>query len=168
MVRLFVEGRGRRTGISEIAICFLPNSRASIDHAPGPIIANVPPRTANTNDNSLPAPAKAIHTSMMTSSAPARGVEKPARINNPSTAAMICGTIGPAAGNWLRATIPWNSKTIPVTSRCMKRPKPGHPFANVVNSRCTLSPGGGYGSLQRPGNSRRPERKPYFWVIKGR
>jgi hypothetical protein len=156
MARLLGEwlsGRGR----FQVAICFLPNSRASIDQAPGPIIASVPPRTANTTDNSLPAPASAIHPSMITISAPASGVHKPTKINNPSTAPVICGTMGPPTGTWLCGTTPWNSRRIPVASLWMKRPNPGHPLANVVNSRCTLSPPGAYGSLQRAGNGRRLE-----------
>jgi len=106
-----------RAGIIQDAICFLPKSRASIDHAPGPIIAKVPPKTANTNDDSLPAPVKALHSWMMTISPPARGVQKPTRINNPSTAPIIWGRIGADAGTWLSATIPWISSTRPVTSR---------------------------------------------------
>jgi len=45
-LRFLSEGLERGRRIFQLAKCFLPNSRASIDHAPGPIIARVTPSIA--------------------------------------------------------------------------------------------------------------------------
>ena len=58
-------------------MCFLPNSRASMDQAPGPIIAKVAPRAASTMGiNGSPGRENAIHISTMVTVAPASGVHK--------------------------------------------------------------------------------------------
>ena len=75
----------------QLAMCFLPNIRASTDQAPGPIIAKVPPKTANINDISLPFPVIAIHNWKRTTSVPATGVHKPINMNTPNAAPMNCG-----------------------------------------------------------------------------
>ena len=55
-------------------MCFLPNSRASIDQAPGPIIAKVAPRIASIRGTSgSPTRNKTIHSSTMVTSAPRLG-----------------------------------------------------------------------------------------------
>ncbi len=45
-LRFLSERLERSRQIFQLAKCFLPNSRASIDHAPGPIIARVTPSIA--------------------------------------------------------------------------------------------------------------------------
>ena len=73
---------------------FLPKSRASIDQAPGPIIANVPPKTASVSDIQILAPpATTIHNSTAPTSAPATGVHNPAKMNSPRIAPVISGII---------------------------------------------------------------------------
>lgn len=76
-------------------MCFLPNSRASIDQAPGPTIAKVAPRIASIRGTSgSPTRNKTIHSSTMVTSAPPTGVHKPTRRSIPAPAAMVCGVIG--------------------------------------------------------------------------
>src|SRR5580698_9925416 len=78
----------------QLRMCFLPNSRASIDNAPGPIIASVPPNVASESAGhpSLEC-TNAIHTSTAAISAPVAGVHKPNIIKIASTAPMPCGAI---------------------------------------------------------------------------
>jgi hypothetical protein len=110
-------GEQIRRGQVQISICFLPKRRASIDQAPGPIIANVPPKTASMTEIqiSLP-PVKTIQSSTAATSAPAIGVQSPTTTNNPRTAPIISGIIRPATGV-PSCTIPLTSRAIPVRSR---------------------------------------------------
>jgi len=76
-------------------MCFLPNSLASIDQAPGPIIAKVAPRVASiSGSNGSPTCDEITHSSTMATSAPPSGVHKPARRRIPAPAPMMCGVIG--------------------------------------------------------------------------
>jgi len=81
-------------------MCFLPNSRASIDQAPGPIIAKVAPRIASIRGTSgSPTHDKTIHSSTMVTSTPPTGVHKPTGRSIPVPAPivpapMMCGVIG--------------------------------------------------------------------------
>jgi hypothetical protein len=85
-------------------MCRLPKRRASIDQAPGPIMANVAPSTANvTEDTGLPPLDQRIHPSAITTSVPATGVHKPTKRNAPATAPTVCGT----------QTVAPNAQTIP-------------------------------------------------------
>jgi len=73
-------------------MCLLPNSRASRDHAPGPIMANVTPRAAGIKGIQEPVEReKRIQTSVRLISVPTTGVHKPNRINIPKPAAMSSG-----------------------------------------------------------------------------
>jgi len=68
-------------------MCFLPNSRASMDQAPGPIIANVAPSTANKTDaQRLPDLDARIQTCAMAIRVPATGVHNPSNRHMPATA----------------------------------------------------------------------------------
>jgi hypothetical protein len=97
----------RQASFGQPAIYFLPKSRASMDQAPGPIIANVPPRAARIiSIDSWPTPAKAIDTCKTATSAPTAGVHNPARINNPKTLPINPGTIGSTGGTPLSRAIP--------------------------------------------------------------
>ena len=73
-------------------MCFLPNRRASTDQAPGPIMANVTPRTAGIKGSQEPVGREIrIQTSVRPTSVPTKGVHKPTRINIPKPAAMSSG-----------------------------------------------------------------------------
>ena len=124
---------------SQLPMYFLPKSRASMDQAPGPISASVPPKTLSVSDiqMSLP-PAKRIQNSMGTTNAPAKGVHSPAKMNSPRTAPVVSGIVRPALGA-SSCTMPLWRRAIPVKSRWTRRPAPGQPFANVENSRCKRS-----------------------------
>lgn len=77
--------------LNQVGICFLPNNRASIDQAPGPIIASVPPKVARTIEIDVsPPPAKTNQSSSAAVNAPATGVQRPAKTNIPKTAPAIC------------------------------------------------------------------------------
>jgi hypothetical protein len=76
-------------------MCLLPNRRASIDQAPGPIMANVPPITANKAE--VPGASALDHTThppAMATTVPATGVQRPNSKNAPATAPAACGPIG--------------------------------------------------------------------------
>ena len=75
-------------------MCLLPNKRASIDHAPGPIMANVAPMTANMTDTLVSlALDQAIHPLTIATTVPATGVQSPTSNNAPEMAPTVCGTI---------------------------------------------------------------------------
>ena len=142
----------------QVVMCFLPNSRASIDHAPGPIIASVPPSTARMIDiNVLPLPAKAIQSSTAAISAPATGVQNPANMNIPKTAPAACEAMSVVAEVPLNITMARQIRAVPVMNRCRNRPKPGHPLANVENSRCKQTSFGRLRYLHQDENSRKSE-----------
>lgn len=101
----------------QLLICFLPKSRASIDQAPGPIIANVPPNAASISDIQISlSPARTIQSSMAATSAPTKGVHRPAKMNKPKTDPVISGIIKPGAGV-SNCTIALWIRAVPVTSR---------------------------------------------------
>jgi hypothetical protein len=121
----------------QLPICFLPNNRASIDNAPGPIIASVAPSVANMSAiHPSPGDTTAIHTSTTAISAPVTGVHKPNIIGIASTAPKACGAMVTTADISLNDTIQSWSKAIPVTNRWTRSPNPGHPLANVEKSLC--------------------------------
>jgi hypothetical protein len=75
---------------SESAMCFLPYRRASTDQVPGPIIANVDPRTANaTGMPAVSGANRAIHASMPATRTPATGVHNPAISRRPASAPRL-------------------------------------------------------------------------------
>lgn len=85
---------------------FLPYSRASIDHAPGPIIASVPPSRAKTIDiHALLPLANAIQSPTTARNPPAMGVQKPTMMNSPRIAAAMCGAICAVVWNPLSITV---------------------------------------------------------------
>jgi len=78
------------------SMCFRPNSRESMDQAPGPIIARAAPRAAwSTAIHPSPVCVEncvnAIHSFTTAAKVPATGVHKPTRRNTPALPAMICG-----------------------------------------------------------------------------
>ena len=73
-------------------MCFLPKSLASMDQAPGPIIANVAPRMPRVMEMSgLVDRVKMFHASSTAIRVPASGVHKPNNISSPVAAPMIAG-----------------------------------------------------------------------------
>jgi len=73
---------------------FRPNIQASTDHVPGPIIANVAPRTARERAKlRLAGDVKARHTCRIATTAPTIGVHKPAISRTPANAPTLSGTI---------------------------------------------------------------------------
>lgn len=88
-------------------MCFLPKRRASIDQAPGPIMANVAPSTTNvTGDTGSPAFEHRIHPFAIATSVPATGVHSPIKRSIPATAPTASGTISAQAVASNRQMIP--------------------------------------------------------------
>ena len=78
-----------------------------MDHAPGPIIARVAPKVANTiGVPRRPALEQTIHNSTIATIAPAIGVHKPTRSSIPAAAANMCGTIDANCDASLTCAIP--------------------------------------------------------------
>ena len=126
-----------RTVDCQPRICFLPNSRASIENAPGPIIAKVPPMVARKIAiPTLPEHVKAIHISRATISVPVNGVHRPVIMQIANNALRICVNIAVVAGVSQKRTTPSWSRARPTTNRWINSPRPGQPSANVVKSRC--------------------------------
>ena len=124
-----------RCGISK---CFRPNRRASMDHAPGPIIANVAPDAANIRGiPPPPALEKAIHNSTTAINVPQIGVHKPKSSSIPAPVPIRCGTERDAS---LRRPNPKQNRNAAVTTRCRRRPLPGQPFGNAEKRRCKRTP----------------------------
>lgn len=75
-------------------MCLLPNRRASIERAPGPIMANVAPSAANMiEDTALPAFDHRIQPLATATNVPATGVHRPTKRSEPATAPTSRGTI---------------------------------------------------------------------------
>jgi hypothetical protein len=123
---------------------FLPYRSASIDQAPGPIIANADakiagPRATHGSPECEENREIAIHTLAAAASTPASGVNMP---TNRSTAAAIpitCRATVNGGGPSRMLLIPKRISAAPVSKRRRRRPAPGHPSAKVENSRCTIS-----------------------------
>ena len=85
-------------------MCFLPNSHASIDQAPGPIIANVALSVARMMGiRRSPAREKRIQISTKQVSVPINGVHKPIKINIDKTAPISSGKAAGAESPAIRA-----------------------------------------------------------------
>jgi hypothetical protein len=135
--RLTPPGRGNiyRCGISK---CLRPNRRASMDHAPGPIIASAAPDAANRMEiPPLPAPEQAIHTSSTAINVPQTGVHKPRSSSIPAPVPIRCGTDKDAS---LRRPNPKQNRNAAVIARCRRSPLPGQPFGNAEKRRCKSTP----------------------------
>jgi hypothetical protein len=121
---------------SLISMRFHPKSRASTDHAPGPSKANAMPSVpSRTLAHGSPVCEKRSSSSKTATNVPEIGVHRPARSSIPAPLASMCGM-----ANWVGA--PLRSivtalpvKAIPATNRMNSSPAPGHPPANVENSR---------------------------------
>lgn len=85
-------------------MCFLPYSHASIDQAPGPIIANVALSVARMiGIRRSPAREKRIQISSKQVSVPNNGVHKPIKIKIDKTAPINCGRAAGAEASAIRA-----------------------------------------------------------------
>ena len=76
-------------------MCFLPNNFASMDQAPGPIIARAAPRVAcivgiQGSPECEEKRASAIHNLTIVTMTPTSGVHNPAKTNNPAATPMLC------------------------------------------------------------------------------
>ena len=121
-------------------MCFLPKSRASMDQAPGPIIAKVAPRIANMIEMSgLLECEKTIHVSTTALRVPATGVHKPRRSSIPAAAPIMEGANDADWDRSLKAKTPQIRSAVPVINRWKRRPTPGQPPAKLENSRCNRS-----------------------------
>ncbi len=149
---------------------FLPKSRASMDQAPGPTIANTAPRAACTMAiHGSPECEKylerAIHTLTMATSVPATGVHKPTRRSIPAPIPMICGTTVINGGDASTPSIPkWMSARL-VSSRKSRSPVPGQPSAKPEKSRCTILPFRVYEIRNRIERPETGSRLSHFWGI---
>ena len=125
-------------------MCFLPYRRASSDQAPGPIMANAAAKMACARvTHGSPECEEnreiAIHTLAEAASAPASGVNTPANRSIAAAMPMICRATVNGGGPSRMPLIPKSISAAPVSKRSRRRPAPGHPSANVENSRCTIS-----------------------------
>jgi len=123
---------------------FLPNSRASSDQAPGPIIANAAAkiaceRAAQGSPECGENREIAIHALAAAASTPATGVNKPTNRSSADATPIICRATVNGGGPSRMLLIPKWISAAPVSKRSRRRPVPGHPSANVENSRCTIS-----------------------------
>jgi hypothetical protein len=86
-------------------MCFLPNSRASMDQAPGPIIAKVAPRIANVTEmRGLLECVRTFHVSTNAIRTPATGVQRPNNSSTPPAAPMIAGAMEADSDVWAKTT----------------------------------------------------------------
>ena len=87
-------------------MCFLPNSRASIDQAPGPIIANDAASVANMiGIPGSTAREKTIQTSIKHTSVPTMGVHRPSKIkiDKPTPVNSLAATDAGPSLTWMSA-----------------------------------------------------------------
>jgi hypothetical protein len=134
------ESGGNRPYRRPTEIRFLPNSRASRDHAPGPSIAK-PAAIVVTMMSSQISPmlVSASQSSAIAVTTPANGVHKPRSRSTPAAAARnrgaSCSNRNPAGT--LRAS---KIKYAQTAIRSSRSPLPGQPLANVENRRCRAVP----------------------------
>ena len=115
---------------------FHPNSQASTDHAPGPIIARPAPSAANNMQiHRWSACVRTLRSSTSVARLPAMGVHRPTSkriaVPAPNTPNMVDCSECPISDR----TIAWSSSATPATRRNNRRPAPGQPRANDENSR---------------------------------
>src|SRR5262245_28309019 len=110
-----------------------------MDHAPGPIIANVAPSVANMMGIQAPALEHATQTSTTAINVPQTGVHRPRNRNIPAPAPITCGTIKANCEDSLRCPNHEHNRTVAVTTRCRRRPRPGQLFGNVEKRRCKIT-----------------------------
>jgi hypothetical protein len=125
-------------------MCFLPNRRASIDQAPGPIIANAAAKIACARASHGSPECEenrqiASHNLAAAANTPASGVNTPANRSIAAAMPTICRATINGGGPSRMPLIPRSINAAPVSKRRRRRPAPGHPSANVENSRCTIS-----------------------------
>lgn len=87
-------------------MCFLPNSRASIDHAPGPIIANVALSVARmTGIEGSTVRERMTQTSIKLTSVPTMGVHRPSKtkIDKPTPINSVVVTDAGTSLTWMTA-----------------------------------------------------------------
>ena len=117
------------------SMCFLPKKRASIDHAPGPIIARLAPKP----DRMIAVhgsadPEKTTHSCVAATKRPIYGVPSPiTRRTDAIDGSATSAKSGPASSRRNAS----RKRMVPTRNRWRSRPVPGHPPAKVENKRCT-------------------------------
>lgn len=115
---------------------FHPKSRASRDHAPGPIIAKAAARVAaKTQAHTSLGTANMFQSSTSATIVPAIGVHNPARRRIPAPIDNMDAIIGSEEGRLISRELAEKTKAPPMTKRISNSPTPGQPRANVENSR---------------------------------
>src|SRR5580704_19769283 len=113
---------------------FLPNSRASMDQAPGPSIASAAAIVANRSwVQKWPASENADHNAITESMLPAIGVHNPAQSNSPAAPSIRIRNKLESEAN---PPITWRKAAIAAIDRRHNRPTPGQPQAKLEYSRC--------------------------------
>jgi hypothetical protein len=121
-------------------MCFLPNSRASIDQAPGPIIANEAESVANMIGIQGSAVRESTtQISMKLTSALATGVHRPIKMNTDKPAPISSGTAAETDASLLVVTAQQIRHAV-ISTRCVRSPRPGQPLAKFEKSRCRDMP----------------------------
>jgi len=120
---------------------FQPNSRASMDHAPGPTSAKATPMVAmKMQAEGSPGRTIMLRTASAASNKPTIGVHNPASRSSPIRIANIARTDSPMGGPVCSLTEPWMTSEAPATTRISRRPAPGQPGAKVENNRRKYPP----------------------------
>jgi hypothetical protein len=106
-----------------------------MDHAPGPIIAIVPPRLAKTSGiHGLPICVMAIPHSIAAIKPPAIGVQRPTRRSIPAAPPTMCGIIDGENDVPMTSMTATRTSKPAVTMRWSRRPNPGQLLGKVENS----------------------------------
>src|ERR1700722_10008129 len=131
----FWEMSGRRCAY--VSMCFLPKRRASMDHAPGPIIAAVPPQGCQHNHHrGITGTSKSDPQFDNGDQSPTTGIQRPMSRKIPAQAPTNSGNMDVETAAPVREIIPKRTRMTAARTRCNRRPTPGQPFAKVEKSRC--------------------------------
>ncbi len=119
-----------------ISTCLRPKKRASIDQAPGPIIAKLTPNPQTMiGVHGSAGPKKTSHRCLAATRRPTYGVPNPITRR---TDAINCNTIVAKLGLALDCRNASRKRKVPMRNLWIRRPMPGHPAAKVENKRCTI------------------------------
>ncbi len=119
-----------------ISTCFRPKKRASIDQAPGPIIAKLRPNPQTMIAvHGSAGPKKTSHSCLAATRRPTYGVPSPITRR---TDAINCNTIVAILGLALDCRNASRKRIVAMRNLWIRRPMPGHPAAKVENKRCTI------------------------------
>src|SRR5208282_2577599 len=129
-------GRLKQLYFLTISTCLRPKKRASIDQAPGPIIAKLTPNPQTIiGVHGSAGPKKTSHSCLAATRRPTYGVPNPITRR---TDAINCNTIVAKLGLALDCRNASRKRIVPMRNLWIRRPMPGHPAAKVENKRCTI------------------------------